>query len=74
MISAIFSQLTSGASSFITFLTSLFNNVIAIFWTAGEGSTIGSLTDVGILMITAVAVGFCYFGIRFITRLVKLRG
>ena len=73
MISAIFSQLTSGASSFITFLTSLFNNVIAIFWTAGEGTT-GSLTDVGILMITAVAVGFCYFGIRFITRLVKLRG
>lgn len=73
MVSAIFTQLTSGAQSFITFLTSLFQNVIGIFYTAGSGETPGALTDMGILMLTAVAVGFVYFAIRVITRFIKLR-
>ena len=73
MVSAIFSQLTSGAQSFVAFLTSLFQNVIDIFYTAGDGTTAGSLTDIGILFVTAVAVGFVYFGIRWITKLMKFR-
>lgn len=74
MISAIFTNLTSGASSFIDFLTSLFQNVIAIFYTAPTGSeTIGSLTDMGILLVTAISVGFVYMGIRWITKLIKFR-
>lgn len=73
MVSAIFSQLTSGAQSFVTFLTSLFQNVIDIFYTAGEQGAAGSLTDIGILFVTAVAVGFVYFGIRWITKLMKFR-
>ena len=74
MISAIFTNLTSGATSFIDFLTSLFQNVIAIFYTAPSGNeTTGSLTDMGILLVTAVAVGFVYMGIRWITKLIKFR-
>lgn len=71
MIAGIFQGLTTGASSFITFLTSLFNNVIGIFWNS-EGTT-PALTDVGLLFVTAIAVGFVYFGIRYISRLIKFR-
>lgn len=74
MISAIFTNLTSGANSFVTFLTSLFQNVIAIFYTAPQGSeTTGSLTDLGVLLVTAISVGFVYMGIRWITKLIKFR-
>lgn len=73
MIGAIFDNLTSGATSFIGFLTSLFQNVIAIFYTAPEGTGNGTLTDMGILLVTAVAVGFVYMGIRWITKLIKFR-
>ena len=74
MISAIFSQLTSGASSFVSFLTGLFNNVVAIFYTAPTGSeTVGTLTDLGVLLVTAISVGFVYMGIRWITKLIKFR-
>ena len=73
MISAIFTNLTSGANSFITSLTSLFQNVIAIFYTAPEGSGNGSLTDIGVLLVTAISVGFVYMGIRWITKLIKFR-
>ena len=71
MIAGIFAQLTSGAQSFITFLTSLFNNVIDIFW--DSTATTPALTDVGILFVTAISVGFVYFGLRYITRLIKFR-
>lgn len=73
MVAALFDQLTSGAQSFIGFLTSLFQNVIAIFYTPGTSGAQGSLTDIGILFVTAVAVGFVYFGIRWITKLMKFR-
>lgn len=74
MISAIFGQLTSGAQSFVTFLTTLFQSVVTIFYTAPTGTeTQGSLTDIGILFVTAIAVGFVYFGMRYITKLIKFR-
>ena len=69
LIQGIFAQLTAGAQSFITFLTNLFQNVIGVFW----NSTTSALTDVGILFVTAISVGFVYFGIRYISKLIKFR-
>lgn len=75
MLSAIFSTLTTAGQSFITFLTALLNNVVSIFYTAPSGSeTTGSLTDIGILVIVGVATSFVFFCIRWLTKLVKLRG
>lgn len=73
MVTALFNQLTSGAQSFISFLTDLFSNVIAIFYTPGAEGAQGTLTDMGVLFVTAIAVGFVYFAIRWISRLIKLR-
>lgn len=78
MLGQIFTTLTDAGQSFITFLTSLLNNVIAIFYTAPtvvEGTTVpGSLTDIGILTIAGIATSFVFFAIRWLTRLIKLRG
>lgn len=74
MIADIFGTLTQSGSAFLTFLTGLLNSVISIFYTAAEGSTPGSLTDIGILTLVGVATSFVFFGLRWITKLIKLRG
>lgn len=74
MLNAIFDTLSTAGQSFITFMTTLLNNVVTIFWTAGSGETAGSLTDIGILTLVGVAVAFVFFALRWITRLIKLRG
>lgn len=74
MLSVIFTNLTTAGQTFITFLTSLLNNVVSIFYTAGADGAAGSLTDIGILVIVGVASSFVFFAIRWITRLIKLRG
>lgn len=74
MLSQIFSTLTTAGGSFITFLTTLLNNVVSIFYTAGESGATGSLTDIGILTIVGVATSFVFFALRWLTRLIKLRG
>lgn len=74
MLTQIFETLTSGANSFITFFKSLLESVITIFYTAGESGAAGTLTDVGILTIVGVSVSFVLFGLRWITKLIKLRG
>lgn len=70
MLSVIFENLTSAGSTFITFLTTLLNNVVGIFY----DSTNTALTDIGVLVIVGVAASFVFFAIRWITRLIKLRG
>jgi len=74
MLNAIFTGLTNGATSFVAFLKSLFQMIVEIFYTAGEAGAAGSLTDIGVLLVVGVAIGFVYFGIRWITRLIKFRG
>lgn len=74
MLSQIFETLSQGASSFITFFKTLLENVITIFYTAGAEGAAGTLTDVGILTIVGVSVSFVLFGLRWITKLIKLRG
>lgn len=74
MLTQIFDTLTTSGASFITFLTSLLNNVVAIFYKAGEGGAAGSLTDIGILTIVGVATSFVFFALRWFTKLIKFRG
>lgn len=74
MITQIFNTLTTSGQSFLTFLTGLLNNVISIFYTAGESGASGSLTDIGILTLVGVATSFVFFGLRWITKLIKFRG
>jgi len=75
MIGAIFTAMTSIGESFLTFFVNLLTSVFAIFYTApGSSGGTGTITDIGYLVLAGVVVSFVFFAIRWITRLVKLKG
>ena len=74
MVNELFTQLGNGGSQFVTFLKSLIENVFKLVWTPAESGTGGSFTDVGILVVTAMAIGIVFGVIRYVMRLIKLRG
>lgn len=74
MVSEIFTTLTEAGSSFVAFLQSLLTAIMNIFGSTDATSGSYSLNPVGILTIVGVAIGFVYFVIRWVTRLIKLRG
>ena len=75
MVQELFTNLGESGSKFITFLKTLLEQAMALVWTpAAEGTTGGSFTTVGILIVTAMAVGIVFSVIRYVVRLVHLRG
>lgn len=75
MVVELFQNLGESGSKFITFLKSILESAMQIIWTpAAEGATGGKFTDVGILIVTAMAVGIVFSVIRYVVRLVHLRG
>lgn len=74
MINELFTQLGNGGSQFVTFLKSLIENVFQLVWTPAESGAGGKFTDVGILVIVAMVAGIVFSVIRYVVRLIKLRG
>ena len=75
MVVSLFENLGTSGSKFIAFLKSILESAMSIVWTpATEGATGGKFTDVGILIVTAMAVGIVFSVIRYVVRLVHLRG
>lgn len=72
MVSAIFGELTTIASSFVTFLSGLFESVVSVFWTEGVGENPGTLTFVGTLMLIATATGLVIWAMYFIRNLIRI--
>ena len=75
MVVSLFEKLGESGSKFIAFLKSILESAMSIIWApAAEGGTGGTFTDVGILIVTAMAVGIVFSVIRYVVRLVHLRG
>lgn len=74
MINELFTQLGNGGSQFVTFLKQLIENVFKFVWTPAESGGGGTFTDVGILIIVAMVSGIVFSVIRYVVRLIKLRG
>lgn len=75
MVSEFFTALTSSGSAFVDFLVKAIQSIWAIFYTpAGEGGTGGGFTSIGLFMIVSLSIGIVYGLIRWITKLVHLRG
>lgn len=74
MINELFTQLGNGGSQFVMFLKSLIENVFKLVWTPAESGGGGTFTDVGILIIVAMVAGIVFSAIRYVVRLIKLRG
>lgn len=73
MVSAIFQALTDIATSFVSTLTSVFQNVVALIWTPGTGSDPGSLTVLGTLLLIAMGTGLVLWAFYFIRSLIRVR-
>ena len=69
MVSAIFASITQAVTAFIGTLSSGITAMVALFY---DGTT--GLTVVGTLATIVVAVSLCYFLLRFIMGLIRLRG
>lgn len=72
MVSQIFTTLQTAGNGFVSFLSSILDAVMGMFGETVEGAY--TLKPLGILTIIGVSVSFVYFAIRWITRLLKLRG
>lgn len=74
MVVELFQNLGESGSKFISFLKTLLEQAMTLVWTPSAEGTGGSFTTVGILIVTAMAVGIVFSVIRYIVRLVHLRG
>lgn len=71
----LFEIIGSAIAGFMANLGTAFQNVTALFWTAGSGSTAGSPTFLGLLTLLGIGVGLCYLAFRLIRGAIqRLRG
>lgn len=73
IVQAIFEALTSIVSSFVTMLTSLFQNVVNLIYTPGSGSDPGSLTVLGVFLLIGLGTGLVLWAFYFIRSLIRIR-
>lgn len=71
----LFTIIGQAITGFMTNLGNAFSSVTQLFWTAGEGSSAGSPTFLGLLTLLGIGVGLCYLAFRLIKGAVqRLRG
>lgn len=74
MIAEFFNSLTTSGSAFVDFLVKAIQSIWAIFYTpAGENGG-GGFTSIGLFMIVGLSIGIVYGLIRWVTKLIHLRG
>lgn len=73
MVSAIFNEISTIVSSFVTMLTSLFGSVTEIFYTPGTSGGTGSLTVIGTLSLIGLGTGLVIWAFNFVRRLIRVR-
>lgn len=73
MVSAIFNEISTIVSSFVTMLTSLFGSVTEIFYTPGTSGGAGSLTVIGTLSLIGLGTGLVIWAFNFVRRLIRVR-
>ena len=74
MVVQLFETLGESGSKFIAFLKTVLETAMSLIWTPATEGTGGTFTTVGILIVTAMAVGIVFSVIRYVVRLVHLRG
>lgn len=74
MVVELFQNLGESGSKFITFLKTILEMAMTLVYTPGSDGASGKFTDIGILIVTAMAVGIVFSVIRYVVRLVHLRG
>lgn len=70
MITAIFNEISTIVGSFITLLTSIFNNIVSLFYTPASGSDPATLTVLGTLLLIGLATGLVMWAFHFVRGLI----
>lgn len=70
MINEIFTTVTQVVTGFAGSLTEAFSSIMAIVW----DSTTSKLTTFGILLLIAFGVSLVYYALRFVFRLISIKG
>lgn len=75
MVSDFFKALTDSGTGFVNFIVGAIQSIWEIFYSSGggEGDPAG-FTSIGLFMIVTLAIGIVYGLIRWITKLIHLRG
>lgn len=73
MVSAIFTEIGSIVTAFVTLLGNVFTGVAGLIYTPGSGSDPGSLTVLGTLLLISLATGLVIWGFYFIRSLIRVR-
>ena len=68
------SAITTVWESVVTFLTGLFSDVTALFYTPGTGTTPGSLTFVGVMAVIMAGVAILLLVFNLIRSFFPMRG
>lgn len=71
LVSAIFETIGEVITGVLANLTNALSGITELFWVAGEGSTPGHLTILGLLSVFAVGAGIVYFVFNLIRSLIQ---
>lgn len=74
MVTALLNTISSWITGFTTMFVNIFEGIVPIFYTAGEGSTPGQITLVGTLALAGLGISLVYFGYKVIRKLMRLHG
>ncbi|MBD5086074.1 MAG: hypothetical protein HDT32_01675 [Clostridiales bacterium] len=75
MIADFFDALTQSGSSFVQFLVNVIQSIWAIFYNSSpaDGEKAG-FTSMGLFIIVSITIGIVYGVIRWVSKLIHLRG
>lgn len=71
-VSGIFETIGEVVTGFASLLVTMFESIVGIFYTVGEGGQ-GEITFVGSLLLFSAGTGLVIWGISLIRRLIRLR-
>lgn len=73
IITAIFNALGTIATNFVSFLTTLFDGIVGLFWvpaTTGDNPVAAHLSVLGVFMLVSLATGLVIWAFNFIKNMV----
>lgn len=74
MVSSFFTTLQEAGAGFVQFFISLIQSIWGIFYDSSAAEGAGEWTSIGIFVIVALSITFVFTALRWISRLVHLRG
>lgn len=66
LLGSIWETMTGIATGFIELLSTIFNGLIALFWTPGTGEAAGEFTFLGILVLIGTVTPLVFYGLTML--------